>query len=278
MSNWLEGVPSDKYIYHYTSAKTFVEKILPSGELRLGPLRSTNDLYEYLDWPIEVSAGDCTNFDQGANKVWSVANFIKDSISLASFSCDESTCSNLHPERGYAIGPLWGNYAEKNTGVCLVLDRDSATSIIKDASADRAQVHSDKVDYATMRTPLDVCLPNDGNVDQNEVRKKLIENKKILLFRKHISWMCEQEYRIIAVCHKPTEVFVNIRKALAGVILGYKFDSCWLQEPCRLRGLLHLCEHVSKYNLYFTYTNPHLDDITEYLRDCLKSNMCKKLF
>ncbi len=41
---------SATYLYHYTSAKTLVEKILPSSTIKLGPFAETNDPRESKDW------------------------------------------------------------------------------------------------------------------------------------------------------------------------------------------------------------------------------------
>jgi hypothetical protein len=269
----------NKYIYHYTSAKTFFEKILPSGKLRLGPLRTTNDLFEHLDWPIQPEAGDCANFDQGSRDAISIADFIKDCICLASFSCDQSTCQRVNTQPGFSIAPMWGNYAEKNTGVCLVFDRDKIKNAVSENLKGKAKVFPSKVKYESNMKPVSVFLPKSGKINLEQVRKQLIDNKEKrekVLFTKHISWMCEQEFRIAAICEKPTEVTINIEEAFVGIVLGCKFDWCWLQESCKIRRLLDICEHVSIYDILFQ--EPYPWEITEKLKDGLKPDMYKRLF
>ena len=49
-----DSIKAERFLYHYTSRETAMEKILPSGQLRFGTISSTNDPRESKNWSFHI--------------------------------------------------------------------------------------------------------------------------------------------------------------------------------------------------------------------------------
>jgi hypothetical protein len=100
-------------LYHYTSFETAL-KIIAAGKLRYGRLRDMNDVneayrYVYYNHDLNISS---------QNVLQELALYRQ-----LSFSVDGG---NL----GYNISPMWGHYAHKGRGVCLVFDKNKIKKLL----------------------------------------------------------------------------------------------------------------------------------------------------
>ena len=98
---WQNNV--DKMVYHYTSIES-AKKILETKSLRFGRLNGMNDInesYRAIWYPHEAE-----DVDKYENAVYSYRQI--------SLTLDKPT------KRGFDIPPMWGHYAQKGAGVCIV--------------------------------------------------------------------------------------------------------------------------------------------------------------
>ena len=111
-------------LYHFTSYDTAL-KILESHTLRYGRLNNMNDIHESG----KITLREIHRFDYGnndTNKVDEILNeiYMYRQISLTKDKTDGSG------KLGFNLHQMWGLYADKSRGVCLVFDKDKLTSEI----------------------------------------------------------------------------------------------------------------------------------------------------
>lgn len=85
---------------------------------------------------------------------------------------------------------MWGLYAEKGEGVCLVFDK---TELLK--RFDNDIIHA-TVSYDKNIESFNITTAESSN----EVYKEIKDNANKIFFHKRIEWEHEQEYRIIKRC------------------------------------------------------------------------------
>ena len=101
-------------LYHYTSFESAV-KIIESGVMKFSPLQRMNDINEkyrqiYLSSQIITN----NNFTQVYNDCVNILSKFKQ----ISFTCDEQK------RLGFDISAMWGHYAQRGDGVCLLFDKN----------------------------------------------------------------------------------------------------------------------------------------------------------
>lgn len=186
---WQNNV--DKMVYHYTSFES-AKNILETKSLRFGRLNGMNDInesYRAIWYPHEAE-----DVDKYENAVYSYRQI--------SLTVDKPT------KRGFDIPPMWGHYAQKGAGVCIVLDKD----VIKKAAEDMC-CKCGEVDYVIDYDSTTV-IPNDNPDEFVE------KNYKEIFYGKSKDWGYEQEWRIIKKCADASkEEYLDIESAIIAVIL-----------------------------------------------------------
>lgn len=167
-------------LYHFTSFQTAM-KIIESGALKFGRLSSMNDIHENDKLVLKDYSGQGKNI---FNREWLDA--IYDEIykyRQLSFSMDKEN------KFGFDLHQMWGLYADKGNGVCLVFDKElickrcGANMFYDQVSYDR-QVNSSFISCA---------VPNDiGNEIHSQVKQ--------IFFHKRNEWEHEQEFRVLKRC------------------------------------------------------------------------------
>ena len=108
---------------------------------------------------------------------------------------------------------MWGHYAEKGKGVCLVFDKHK---LLKCLSTD---MYSRKVNYK--RKFKGYIHINSGNIG-----KSLEKKRKEFFFTKSSDWKYEQEFRIITKIDSGSDdLFLDFKDSLIAVVLQYA-DGC----------------------------------------------------
>lgn len=180
-------------LYHYTSFETTC-KIIASSSLKYGLLKDMNDInesYRPLFWE-KVEGFDEKSFKDELKE-----------IKQLSFSID------YKQTKGFDIPAMWGHYANKGRGICLVFDK----SIIEKSTKDKSKFCSGRIKYTQDTAYID-C--NKVKINTGDY---LWNNKKELFFKKTKDWSYEQEYRIIA---KDVNKFFEFENdALLAVIMCY---------------------------------------------------------
>jgi len=181
-------------LYHYTTFDNAL-KIIIGKQLKFGALPNMNDYYE-------------TNKIIGCNvnAGHEVLDMLyKEILQYKQISLTLDTGNKL----GFDIPAMWGHYADKNHGVCIIFDKNKLLKIFASN-----ECYYNKVIY-TKKTcrwlPTDVCK-------LEQIYKYINRNMKNIFYYKTIDWKYEQEFRVLKKC-KYTD-FIAIEDSIMGVILN----------------------------------------------------------
>lgn len=159
------------HLFHYTKFESAL-KIIISKTLKFGSFSNMNDIAE-----VKREAFGMVPLEkifQELEKYQSIS-FTKDTPS----------------RRGYSIDPLWGYYAEKGDGVCLVFNKKKIESKAKEQFGKRLFINP-------IKYPCNFTNAIFTNGDSEEEIKQFIEEHiNDIFFTKSIDWRHEQEYRVL---------------------------------------------------------------------------------
>lgn len=226
------------FLYHFTTADTFLNHILESGKLRFSPYFKTNDPKETLPWHFTLSSSYFEKyfkyneitvdpikkrfFDESQHQI---QNKIRKNAKIACFSKDHFD-KGIKDARGYNHPRMWSQYAENHTGVCLIINKNVFDSSLYN-TYQRHKIFKGEVKYDY--TPLNFRILDALNIDINEyttndieelTNTKINEFKDIYFFTKHFDWSNEYEYRYVIIHDSNEYAFVPILEALEGIIFG----------------------------------------------------------
>lgn len=115
------------------------------------------------------------------------------------------------PRRGYDIPSMWGHYAERGYGVCLVFDRQLLTNCFS------SDMIKGNVDY---NTEYDSSIFIEGC----DVERFFTDYNKQLFFTKTSDWANEQEFRVIVKSSNEMRMKMDFRNSLKAITLYFAED------------------------------------------------------
>lgn len=191
-------------LYHFTSFDT-AKKIIESNRLRFGRLNNMNDLHEndkivFVDannHPIDKFPSDVLDalYDD-------IYKYRQISVTADGKEGDKD---------GFDLHQMWGLYADKGEGVCLVFDKKELEKGFGSA------VLHDRVSYDKTVESYYISLSNTTDIISAEIREHADE----IFFHKRKEWEHEQEYRLLRRCPLATrEEYLFLGHALKFVILS----------------------------------------------------------
>lgn len=229
--NIKEQFKKTEKLYHFTSFVTAL-KIIGTNRLRFGRLNNMNDIHEN-DKLMFVDANG-----QGIDEFPSeVLDTLYDEIykyRQISFTAD----SEEGDKNGFDLHQMWGLYANKGEGVCLVFDKDEL-----EKNYDMVTIHKKRVNYdeAQLLESYVVSLSKEHEAVSDEIKNKLSK----IFFHKRKEWEHEQEYRLIKRCPNTTkEEYLLLGHALKYVILSSKLRN--IDEMSYFKKIEDIKDHVEK--------------------------------
>lgn len=191
-------------LYHYTKFDTAI-KILESHSLRFGRLHNMKDIHE----------NDKLSYvDSSGIPISSFPSDLLDAIDceMAKYRQISLTADDDKQDKlGFDIHQMWGLYADKGQGVCLVFDKDMLCKQIDDTVLHKT------VSYDTSVESFYVANSNGSQSIQRDIQ----EQAEMLFFHKRKEWEHEQEYRMIKHCSNlKKEEYLDYGKALKYIILN----------------------------------------------------------
>lgn len=193
-------------LYHYTSFET-AKKIIETNCLRFGVLSNMNDLHEN-DKMVFVGASDVSpnNFPTDVLDALHNEIYMYRQISL-------TADGKKGDKEGFDLHQMWGLYAEKGDGVCLVFDKNELEKKLEKDDLRGRVSYDESVDS------FHVSLSNTPNSVGAEVKSHAEE----IFFHKRKEWEHEQEYRLLRRCPVAERVeYLSLGHALRFVILSSK--------------------------------------------------------
>jgi hypothetical protein len=196
-------------LYHFTSFDTAL-KIIESNRLRFGRLSNTNDIHEVAkNMFVDTNGQPIDKFPSD------VLNALYDEVykyRQISLTIDDKE----NDKYGFDLHQMWGLYADKGEGVCLVFDKKEI-----EKSWDWAKIQNGPVCYDKSQELESFVVSRSHNPEAvlDDVRSRLPD----IFFHKRKEWEHEQEYRLLKRCPNPTkEEYLCIYQALKFVILTSK--------------------------------------------------------
>lgn len=182
------------HLFHYTSLEA-ANKIIASNTLLFGSFKHTNDIAEKS---INILCN--VNDDKYGDIEKYLANY-----QFISFTTDDKS------HRGFAIDSLWGYYANKGNGVCLVFDKTKLTETFNKLPS---RVKADEIKYISNFSNLYPC---DGE-SVDEIKKHIHEHIDDLCYTKSTDWQNEHEYRLLAY-DTNAPIKLSIHDSLIAIII-----------------------------------------------------------
>ena len=213
------------YLYHYTLFESAV-KIMASKKLLFSDFRKSNDINESFGPTVKYNGFSEPEID-GFEKILNLYKQI-------SFTMDKVN------HKGFDIPAMWGHYAARGNGVCLVLNYGKIKEHIKATS----YLYAKEVEYSE---------PDFSNISYCKhygvsFEDFIVQSKDDLFFHKTTDWEYEQEYRIIAIDDDVKAL--DISEFIVAVILFNRLHDNFLNSVeyesfSKLNGQLGLYRYTS---------------------------------
>lgn len=235
-----------KTLYHYTSIKTAIEHIFPSGRLRLAPIIEASDPMEHNLPNPSISCYGYNEDHERLNKnidgiriAQKVNDYYKSLRQLCLCRNSKTVLKGqftgvFEPidHFGFAKPRMWDQYGDKYKGVCIALSRDKLY-----------QNYSPAFKIMNVQYSKNHLLRNNidaSSVDLNEVEKigeqnylkKKFKSELQKVCEKHIDYQDEKECKVITTS-ADNYVYIGIRNCIQGIFItseqNYVYES-WLQN------------------------------------------------
>ena len=215
-------------LYHFTSFDTAL-KIIESNHLRYGRLNNMNDIHEND----KIVFVDANNHPLGKFPS-DVLDSLHDEIykyRQISLTADD----NEGDKDGFDLHQMWGLYADKGEGVCLIFDKKEL-----EKGFGSATLH-DRVSYDKTVDSYYISLSNTADKVSVEIRGHANE----IFFHKRREWEHEQEYRLLRRCPLATrEEYLFLGHALKFVILSSRLHN--LDEVLYFKKIKNIKDKIEK--------------------------------
>lgn len=224
----MKNYSQDKYLYHYTKTSTVLDYILPYRRLLINSLSKTNDPREYkyrlfnIHSNISFGHNGFININDTANEI------INNHCKTLAFSCDTNWSSQTNYYRGYMHPRMWAQYANKHTGVCLIIDRKKAIDSFLKLNNFGNLFYGEVTYYnrpESRKENFDSDTMHLQDSTEESIFEHLLKHYKELFFKKNIDWKDEAEFRffILQNLNNSDDIYLDITDAICGIVIGHEY-------------------------------------------------------
>jgi hypothetical protein len=240
------NTPGDQLLYHYTSADTAFDYILPTGTLRMNSYRSMRDPLENKDIHKLLRFTDGTE-PPGLTllEAQELVGDIRDQMRIVCLTMDANGYQDDEIQafgRGYARARMWEHYANRHRGVCLAFSAKCMTETFyeelkKFGAASEAPVTYTMGGFAVSPARL-IDAKDLGDRDPARMLTDHVMAHHTDLWALKLSdWDSEYEYRFVVFV--PTAplgeaIHVSFVDCLRAIVLGECFDPALLDRARQL--------------------------------------------
>lgn len=220
-----------RWVYHFTTRPTAVQKILPSQTIRLGQLEGVNDPKESRLESFRAQGRTGLASDTAQQFAVDVRDHFRRHVCVFCATTEPHSAEDLKQDHflwqaGYKP-TMWAHYGEGHQGVCLVFDKTKLESAISQqlGSLDH---YFGTVNYGQRLFYTSYNI-REQEIDafDNDVRglasSRFNKHRQELFFQKHLDWEPESEWRAVALNDKPEPLFVPYGDALAAILINMDF-------------------------------------------------------
>ena len=186
------------HLFHYTKFESAL-KIIASGSLKFGYFKNMNDIAEAYREAFGIAED-------------SIINKVLAEYQLICLTLDRPS------RRGFAIDSLWGHYAQKGNGVCLVFDKKKLKEQLKTQFGQNTKIS--KIKYVSNYVGT---VFTDGYTE-DEVSQYVKDNIENIFFAKSNDWKYENEIRIIKTKEPDTNPLFYGDALMAAILCLPKID------------------------------------------------------
>ena len=208
-------------LYHFTKFDTAL-KIIESNRLRFGRLDNMNDIHE--NDKIEFVGPNNQQINEFPSEVLDALHDEIYKYRQISLTTEGQPGDNL----GFNLHQMWGIYADKGEGVCLVFDKKEL-----EKNHDMKNINLGRVNYDDTKKLESFFISDSKNPEEvlDEIKKHIPD----IYFHKRKEWEHEQEYRLIKRCpNAAKEEYLLLGHALKFIILSSKLRN--IDEVAATRG------------------------------------------
>ena len=215
-------------LYHFTSFDTAL-KIIESNHLRYSRLNNMNDIHEN-DKIVLVDANNHPTDKFPSDVLDELYDEIYKYRQISLTADDKEGDKD-----GFDLHHMWGLYADKGEGVCLIFDKKEL-----EKGFGSAALH-DRVSYDKTVDSYYISLSNTADKVSVEIR----EHANEIFFHKRREWEHEQEYRLLRRCPIATrEEYLFLGHALKFVILSSRLHN--LDEVLYFKKIKNIKDKIEK--------------------------------
>ena len=208
-------------LYHFTNFSSAC-KIIKSKKLRFGKMFRMNDLIESNRIVFNRLVLD--NLEEDRNNGLFAEREMR-RYQQISFSQDRKYGEAMY--LGFDLHPMWGLYANRGCGACLVFDKDKLKLGDRDYAKD--------IEYGSI-IPADYGFRNRSKAG---IKAEVWRRRDEIFFHKRKEWEYEQEYRVIRRARNELDnEYLDVSDALSFVILCR--DDSLLEEESIWSGFHYL--------------------------------------
>lgn len=227
-------VEQEDAVFHYTTMPITLERILSERRLRMSVFGDFKDPYEYgfkfFSSQREGASDSADETTQSINR-------------LLRFTCRVLCfCSNKQPtvvlksgdSESYALSSgwqrsrMWSQYGDGHKGMCLVCSRENIQSYLLGISGRAEKMQADYVTYLEDFGFYPVVDNPGCDQDANACALEYIKNNFSLLFRKHIDYRDEAEFRVVILDPDRRVQELDVRRILKGIIVGDRIPEVYI--------------------------------------------------
>lgn len=228
----------ERWLYHFTTLSTAIEKILPTQAIKMSPLQDVNDPKESRLDGFSAKTKSGIPGEKYREFAASLGEYLRCYVKV--FCATEDTMSAEDLKNDLTLGQacfkptMWAHYGELHRGVCLVFDRPKLQEAIsKRLASNNIEHRFASVEYA--HNLFDTCYlisVEEIDASQQNARKvgsdRFSTNHRELFFLKHLDWQHESEWRAVALGTKRGSIYVPYMESLASVIVSMDFPAVYL--------------------------------------------------
>lgn len=190
-------------LYHYTTFDSAI-KILQSRTLLFGRLKDMNDINE-LYRPMVP--------DFNPNRQAENNDKLYDNLEKEPNKYQQISLTMDGRRYGFDIPAMWGHYANKGKGVCLVFDKNKFVNRLKEEH--KRHLLYGKIIYTNNFSPTIFCRTKTDDTIIPFAKKE----EKDWFFRKTKDWQYEQEYRVLIKSDSESREKLEFEDSLIAVVM-----------------------------------------------------------
>lgn len=233
---------SEDTVFHYTRASAALEHILFNHELRLTRMADTNDPREYQDWSFHLMGWGASDdspeppLDRLEEVRKQINKIARTEYRLACFCANPVGVPKPSPvgdseihRFGFARSRMWSQYAEDHRGVCIAFSRSELEFQL--GTAEFVLSGLVKYQWDVSVAGRDRTLNSRMLAQQGELkfaRDYVRANARQMFFTKHMDYQDEAEYRLLGFDRDGTQIYLSVRDAIRGIIVGDRFELAYL--------------------------------------------------